>query len=59
MKKTQLISILVLIAALIIMGVHVFITPLGDWTVRIAGIVMLIDLTVVAYSTVQSIKSGR
>lgn len=59
MKKLQLVSILILIAALIIMGIHVFITPLGDWTMRIAGIILLIDLAVVAYSTVQSLKPHK
>lgn len=59
MKKLQLISILILIAVLVIMGIHVFITPLGDWTIRIAGIVMLIDLAVAVYTTVQSFKTSK
>lgn len=56
MKKVQIISICVLIITLVIMGVNWLITPLSDWTIRIDGIIMLIGILAVSYSTVKRTK---
>lgn len=44
-------SIIVLIITLIIMCVHWFIDPMIDWVIRIDGIIMMVSLLVVTYST--------
>ena len=44
-------SIIVLIMTLIIMCVHWFMSPLTDWVIRIDGIIMMVSLLVVTYST--------
>ena len=51
LKKIQLMSIIVLIITLIIMCVHWFMSPLTDWVIRIDGIIMMVSLLVVTYST--------
>ena len=56
MKKVQIISICVLIITLVIMGANWLITPLSDWTIRIDGIIMLIGIFTVSYSTVKRTK---
>lgn len=56
MKKVQIISICVLIITLVIMGANWLITPLSDWTIRIDGIIMLIGILTVSYSTVKRMK---
>lgn len=52
-QKVQIIALIILVITLLIMGFHMFIIPLSDWTVRINGIVMLISVAVFAYSTVR------
>lgn len=54
MKKVEIMSIAVFIVTLLIMGINMFIRPLSDWLVRVAGIVMLISAAVVVYMAVQS-----
>ena len=59
MKKIQLISICVLIIAVLVMGVNKFIFHLPDWTIRTAGIVMLIGVFTVSYSTIKRHQEKR
>lgn len=54
MKKVWTVSVLALILALIVMAVNMFAVPLPDWTVRTAGVVLLLALAGTAYSTVRS-----
>ncbi len=56
MKKMQLISICVLIIALLVMGVNMFIFHLPDWIIRIDGLIMLIGVFTVSYSTAKCHK---
>lgn len=56
MKKVQIISLCVLIITLVVMGVNKFLFPLSDWAVRIDGIIMLVCIVTVSYSTVKCIK---
>ena len=53
MRKMQIGSLLVLIAALAVMAVSRFAAPLPDWTVRTAGVVMLLALACASYSVVK------
>lgn len=52
-------SMIVLIVTIMILGVNIFITPLSDWTVRITGTIMLIDLAVVSYATAKVLKPKK
>ena len=57
MRKMQLGSLLILVAALAVMAVNRFAAPLPDWAVRTTGVVMMLALACTAYSTVRgSIK---
>lgn len=56
MKKVQIISRIVLIVAVIIYGINFFIISFPDWTIRLNGIVMLVDMFILSYSTVKSYK---
>ena len=56
MKKIQIISICVLIVTLIVMVVNGIIIPLSDWVIRVDGIITLLALLVVSFSTVKSIR---
>lgn len=51
MKKVQIMSILLLIITVVIMGVNKFFGPLADWIVRVDGIIMLIGIFFLSYST--------
>lgn len=51
MKKVQIISILLLIITVVIMGANKFFGPLADWIVRVDGIIMLIGIFFLSYST--------
>ena len=53
MKKMQAGSLLLLAATLAVMAVNRFAAPLPDWAVRTAGVVMMLALMCVAYSTVK------
>lgn len=53
MRKMQVGSLLVLIAALAVMSVNPFAVPLPDWAVRIDGIVMMLAIAAVAFGTVR------
>lgn len=58
MKKMQLISICVLIVALLVMGVNKFLFYLPDWIIRVDGLIMLIGVFAVSYSTIKY-RKGR
>ena len=59
MKKVQIISRIVLIVAVIIYGINFFIISFPDWTIRLNGIVMLLDMFIFSYSTVKSYKENK
>ena len=59
MKKVQIISRIVLIVAVIIYGINFFIISFPDWTIRLNGIVMLLDMFILSYSTVKSFKENK
>lgn len=53
MHRVQKISIVVLIAALLVMGINWLITPLPDWIVRIDGVILLVCVAICSYSFVR------
>lgn len=59
MKKMQIMSVTVLIVTLLLMGINVLIRLLPDWAVRIDGIVMLVSVVMISYSTVQMHNGKR
>ena len=59
MKLIQLIAIMVLMITLFIAGIHRFILPLSDWSVRIAHIVMLISLMFITFCTIKIRKGNQ
>lgn len=59
MKKVQLVSIIVLIIALVIMVVNIFLAPLADWIVRVDGVILLIGIFFLSYSTVKCRNRSR
>lgn len=56
MKKVQITSIYILIITLVVMVVNGIIAPLSDWIIRMNGIIMLVALFVVSFSTVKYIR---
>lgn len=56
MKKVQMISVCILIVALVVMVVNGIIVPLSDWVIRMDGIIMLVALLIVSFSTVKCIR---
>lgn len=59
MKKIRLISSCVLLITVLVMGVNKFIFSLPDWVIRIDGIIMLIGILAVSYSTVKCLKGDK
>lgn len=59
MKKVQLVSIIVLIIALVIMVVNIFLAPLADWIVRVDGVILLIGIFFLSYSTLKCHNRSR
>lgn len=53
MKVLNYASLAVMVIAVVVMGVNLWIFPLGAWCVRIAGIFLLVSLAVEVYSTVK------
>ena len=53
MKKVQIISICILIVTLVVMVVNKIVIPLSDWVIRMDGVIMLVSLFVVSFSTVK------
>lgn len=56
MKKVQIISICILIVTLVVMVVNKIVIPLSDWVIRMDGVIMLVTLFVVSFSTVKCIR---
>ena len=54
MRKMQVGSLLLLIAAVAVMAVNWFAASLPDWAVRTTGVVMMLALACTAYSTVKA-----
>ena len=59
MKKARSISFCALVPALLVMAVNMMEVPLPDWTVRSAGVVMLLALPSAAYCAVRGLWSNR
>ena len=53
MKKLQAFSFLLLVLTLTVMAVNRLVLPLPDWAVRMDGIIMMLALAAVSYSTVR------
>ncbi len=56
MKKVQIISICILIVTLVVMVVNKIVIPLSDWVIRMDGVIMLVSLFGVSFSTVKCIR---
>ena len=56
MKKVQIISICILIVTLVVMVVNKIVIPLSDWVIRMDGVIMLVSLFAVSFSTVKCIR---
>lgn len=56
MKKVQIISICILIVTLVVMVVNKIVIPLSDWVIRMDGVIMLVSLFVVSFSTVKCMR---
>ena len=56
MKKVQIISICILIITLVAMVVNKIAIPLSDWVIRMDGVIMLVSLFVVSFSTVKCMR---
>lgn len=52
-------SIVLSILLLAALAVRFFLAPLPDWAVRTAGVLLLVDCAVMAYSGVQLRKANR
>lgn len=52
-KNVFRISLIIMIIVLICMGINWFISPFSDTAIRVIGIIMLVDLFVLSYSTVK------
>jgi hypothetical protein len=52
-KKVFMVSLTIMIIALICMGINRFVSPLPDNAIRVTGIIMLIDISVLSYSMVR------
>jgi len=53
MKKWLWIFIFIAFISLLCMLVNMFITPVPDWLIRTAGIITLVSLVVITYTTVR------
>ncbi len=56
MKKVQIISICILIVTLCVMVVNKIVIHLSDWVIRMDGVIMLVSLFAVSFSTVKCIR---
>ncbi len=57
-KILFLISMVIMIIALLSMGINWFTPAMPDWTVRIIGFVIMVDLAVLVYSSVRIKQRG-
>jgi len=53
MRKMQRISRAVLLAALVVLAVSFFVTPLPDWVVRVDGTLLMIAIFSTTFATVR------
>ena len=56
MKKIQIVGICILIVTLVVMVVNKIVISLSDWVIRMDGVIMLIALLVVSFSTVKCMR---
>lgn len=52
----QIISICMLIVTIVVMAVNWIIIPLSDWAIRMDGVIMMVSIFVVSFSTVKCIR---
>ena len=53
MKRMQTIGMGMLVITLACMAVHLWVTPLPDWAVRLNGVVMILAIFVTVFSAVR------
>lgn len=52
-KKVFMVSLIIMIIAIICMGINWFISPVPDNVIRLTGLITLIDIFVLTYSTIK------
>ncbi|GKX67029.1 hypothetical protein [Inconstantimicrobium mannanitabidum] len=57
-RNAFMISLIIMIITIICMVINRFISPLPDVVIRVVGVIMLINLVVLSYSTVK-LKSNN
>lgn len=57
-KILFLVSMVIMIIALLSMGINWLTAAMPDWTVRIIGLVIMVDLAVLVYSSVRIKQRG-
>lgn len=57
-KILFLVSMVIMIIALLSMGINWLTAAMTDWTVRIIGLVIMVDLAVLVYSSVRIKQRG-
>lgn len=57
-KNLFLVSMVIMIIALLSMGINWLTAAMTDWTVRIIGLVIMVDLAVLVYSSVRIKQRG-
>ena len=58
-KNRFIVSLIIMIITVLCMGISFFIWPLPDIVVRVIGVIMLIDIAILGYSTVKLRNSGQ
>ena len=58
MKKVQLASLIVLFLSVILWTAGQIFLPLPDWAVRINGVIQMITLALLAFTTVRLLKKS-
>ena len=53
MKRMLLISRVVLLAALGVLAISFFVTPLPDWAVRVDGVLVMITIFTMTFATIR------
>ena len=49
-NKVFLVSLIVMIAALVCMGLNLFVLPFPDAVIRVIGVMLIVDLFIFTYS---------
>ncbi|MBE5960325.1 MAG: hypothetical protein E7256_02890 [Lachnospiraceae bacterium] len=52
-------SLIIMIAAVLLMALNVFLVPFSDWAVRVLGIVMLLTIVILSYSSVRLTRTKK